>query len=115
MTAPIVCCKSAMAPLSVSHAFGIAPSITMLLAYLAVNYAKSIDSSSTVFAKSTYYANTTYGLRRASHMPGAYGRWPRHVSLCLLASNPWRQGSYDEKVERDTHRDYVMTAEEARE
>jgi len=54
--------------------------MTMLWAYLAVNYAKSIDLLLTAYADSTYDASTTYGLRRASYMPGAYGKRPHHVS-----------------------------------
>jgi hypothetical protein len=79
--------------------------MAMLSAYLAMNYAKSIHSLLTEYTESTYDASTTYGLRRASHMPGAH----RGSILAAHCNQPY------EKVERDTHRDYFMTVEEARE
>jgi hypothetical protein len=79
--------------------------MTMLSAYFAVDYAESILSLLTEYTESTYDASTTDGLRRMSHMPAAY----RGSILAAHCNQPY------EKVEQDTHRDYFMTAEEARE
>src|SRR5205823_5618698 len=83
MTAPTVCCKSAMASPSLSHAAGIAPSMTMLSAYFTVNYAKSIHSLLTEYTQSTYDASTAYGLRPHITYARSIRRRPSHVSIAV--------------------------------
>ena len=70
--------------------------MTMLSAYLAVNYAKSIHLLLTEYTQSTYDASTGCGLP-ASH------KCQQHSEASILAAHcnqPY------EKVEQDTHRDY---------